>query len=132
MAKLRHIAINCDDIESDANFFKKAFELEEISRVGTAENGAIYLSDGVMNVALIKMSDPNFPNYELRGLNHIGFVVKDLKRAVAQAEAAGAVSALDPNAQTQGAGLTWEVKMKGPSGVDFDLSDHGWPGISAL
>jgi catechol 2,3-dioxygenase-like lactoylglutathione lyase family enzyme len=132
MAKLRHIAINCDDMESDANFFKKAFELEEVSRVGTLQNGAIYLSDGVVNIALIKMSDPNFPNFKLRGLNHIGFVVKDLPGAVARAEAAGAISSLDPNAKTEGAGVTWEVKMKGPSGVDFDLSDHGWPGISVV
>jgi predicted enzyme related to lactoylglutathione lyase len=132
MAKLRHVAINCDDLEADAKFFKKAFELEEVSRVGTMQNGAIYLTDGVMNIALIKMSDPNFPNYNLRGLNHIGFVVKDMDKAIARAEAAGAVSAIDAKAKPEGAGATWEMKMKGPSGVDFDLSDHGWPGISVL
>ena len=127
MAKLRHIAINVDDLEADADFYTKAFELEEVGRAGSLTNGAIYLSDGVMNVALIKMADPNFPNYEPRGLNHIGFVVGDLDAAIDRAEAAGAIAMVDRNHRD--AGATWEMKMKMPSGVAFDFSDHGWPGI---
>jgi catechol 2,3-dioxygenase-like lactoylglutathione lyase family enzyme len=130
MAKLRHIAINCEDLDKEAKFYSSAFELEEISRVGTAESGAVYLSDGIINVALIKMNDPNFPNYHPRGLNHIGFVVKDLDEAIARAEKAGAVATVDPNHRQ--AGVTWEMKMKAPSGVAFDLSDHGWPGVSQI
>ena len=130
MAKLRHIAINCDNLDEEAKFYASAFELEEISRVGTAEAGAVYLSDGIINVALIKMNDPNFPNYHPRGLNHIGFVVKDLDEAIARAEKAGAVATVDPNHRQ--AGVTWEMKMKAPSGVAFDLSDHGWPGVSQI
>ena len=29
-AKLRHVAINCEDLEGEANFMKSAFELEEV------------------------------------------------------------------------------------------------------
>jgi catechol 2,3-dioxygenase-like lactoylglutathione lyase family enzyme len=130
MAKLRHIAINVDNLDEDAKFYSAAFELEEISRVGTAESCAVYLSDGVINVALIKISDPDFPNFNPRGLNHIGFVVKDLDEAIDRAEKAGAVATVDRNNRM--AGVTWEMKMKAPSGVAFDLSDHGWPGVSAL
>ena len=130
MAKLRHIAINVDDLEKEANFYKGAFELEEVGRAGGMEAGAIYLSDGVINVALIKIPDTNFPNYNPRGLNHIGFVVKDLDQAIDRAEKAGAVATVDRNHKD--AGATWEMKMKAPSGVAFDLSDHGWPGISQL
>jgi catechol 2,3-dioxygenase-like lactoylglutathione lyase family enzyme len=130
MAKLRHIAINVENLDEDAKFYSSAFELEEVGRVGTAESGAVYLSDGIINVALIKISDPNFPNYNPRGLNHIGFVVKDLDEAIDRAEKAGAVATVDRNNRM--AGVTWEMKMKAPSGVAFDLSDHGWPGVSAL
>jgi catechol 2,3-dioxygenase-like lactoylglutathione lyase family enzyme len=130
MAKLRHIAINVENLDEDAKFYAEAFELEEISRVGTAESGAVYLSDGIINVALIKISDPNFPNYNPRGLNHIGFVVKDLDAAIDRAEKAGAVATVDRNNRM--AGVTWEMKMKAPSGVAFDLSDHGWPGVSQI
>ena len=128
MAKLRHVAINVDDLDREAEFYKAAFELEEISRVGQPDNGAVYLSDGTINVALIRMSDPNFPNYNPRGLNHVGFVVEDLDKAIATASDAGAISLVDPNHRD--AGATWEMKMKTPSGVAFDLSDHGWPGIT--
>lgn len=131
MAKLRHVAINCNhskDLYADAEFFAKAFELEEVGRVGKPDNGAVYLSDGVINIAMIKMSDPNFPNYTPDGLNHIGFVVDDLDAAIKRAEELGAVAMVDPDHRD--AGDTWEMKMKAPNGVSFDLSDHGWPGIT--
>ena len=127
MAKLRHVAINVDNLETEANFYKAAFELEEVGRAGGEEAGAIYLSDGVINVALIKIPDPNFPNYNPRGLNHVGFVVDDLDAAIDRAEKAGAVATVDRNNKM--AGVTWEMKMKAPSGIAFDLSDHGWPGV---
>lgn len=128
MAKLRHIAINTDDIDADSKFFCEAFDLKEVGRAGSPENGAAFLSDGVVNLALIKIGDPDFPNYLPRGLNHIGFVVDDLDRTIDRAEALGAVSLVDRNHKD--AGVTWEMKMKTPSGVAIDLSDHGWPGIT--
>jgi catechol 2,3-dioxygenase-like lactoylglutathione lyase family enzyme len=128
MAKLRHVAINTQDLDADANFFIKAFDLKEVGRAGSPENGAVFLSDGVVNLALIKIADKDFPNYEPRGLNHIGFVVDSIDDTVSRATALGAHSTVDPN--DRNAGVTWEMKMKAPNGVAFDLSDHGWPGIT--
>ena len=128
MAKLRHVAINTNDLDADAAFFTKTFDLKEVGRAGSPDNGAVFLSDGVMNLALIKIGDPDFPNYEPRGLNHIGFVVDSIDETVARASALGAVATVDPNHRN--AGVTWEMKMKTPNGVAFDLSDHGWPGIT--
>lgn len=128
MAKLRHIAINTDDIDADSKFYCEAFGLKEVGRAGSPDNGAAFLSDGVVNLALIKIGDPDFPNYLPRGLNHIGFVVDDLDATIDRAEALGAVSMVDRNHKD--AGVTWEMKMKSPGGVAIDLSDHGWPGIT--
>lgn len=131
MAKLRHIAINCDDLETSAKFYSEAFELKEVGRAGDISSmGAIYLTDGTVNVALIKISDPDYPNAKPDGLNHIGFVVPDVDVAVARVEALGARAVVDPEAE--GAGATWEMKMKTPDGVGFDLTAHGWPGISGV
>ena len=129
-AKLRHVAINCDDLEAEAKFMKEAFDLEEVGRAGDiTKSGAIYMSDGVMNIALIRIDDPDFPNYHPQGLNHIGFVVEDLDGCIDAAEAQGAKAMVDRD--NKDAGVTWEMKMKSPSGkFDFDLSDHGWPGIT--
>ena len=136
MAKLRHIAIQCADPEVSAKFFKEAFELKELSRIGLAKpgaEGAIYLSDGTMNVALIHITNPDFPNFGRDGLNHIGFVVENLDDAVAKATAAGAVT--QRTGQQIRPGEDWEYKMRAPDGVDFDLYDvrgRAWPGISGL
>jgi catechol 2,3-dioxygenase-like lactoylglutathione lyase family enzyme len=128
MAKLRHIAINVDNLDKDAEFYVKTFELEEVGRAGTPDMGAVYLSDGVMNIALIKISDPDYPNYNPRGLNHMGFVVDDMDKAIDRAREQGCICMVDPD--DRDAGATWEMKMKMPSGVDFDFSEHGWPGIT--
>lgn len=128
MAKLRHIAINVEDLDKDAEFYKGTFELEEVGRAGTSEMGAVYLSDGTMNIALIKISDPDYPNYNPRGLNHMGFVVDDMDKAIERAVKLGSKCMVDPN--DRDAGATWEMKMRAPSGVDFDFSEHGWPGIT--
>lgn len=130
MAKIRHIAVNVDDLDTSATFYKEAFELEEVGRVGGADGGAVYLTDGVINLALIQILNPDYPNYHPRGLNHFGLVVDDLDEAIARCEKLGAVATVDPNHRD--AGATWEMKMKAPDGVAFDLSDHGWPGISQV
>lgn len=131
MAKLRHVAINCDDLHWAAKFYSEIFEMEEVGRAGDVDvAGAVYLSDGTVNLALIKVTD-DYPNALPKGLNHIGFVVTDVDRAVEKAEMLGAVNIVDESAAA-GAGATWEVKMRTPDGVAFDFTNHGWPGISAL
>ena len=124
--KLRHVAIKTDDVHKEAAFWSEAFDLEKVGGHGDV---AVFLSDGVMNLAIIRIDDPDFPNYgPNNGLNHIGFVVDDIDSQVARCSALGAVSTVDP--KHRHAGATWEMKMKSPSGVDLDLSDHGWPGIT--
>jgi len=124
--KLRHVAIKTDDVHKEAAFWSEAFDLEQVGGHGDV---AIFLSDGVMNLAIIRIDDPNFPNYgPINGLNHIGFVVENIDKQVAKCNGLGAVSTVDPNHRD--AGATWEMKMKSPSGVHLDLSDHGWPGIT--
>jgi catechol 2,3-dioxygenase-like lactoylglutathione lyase family enzyme len=134
MAKLRHVSVKVDDLEASAKMYTEVFEMKEVGRAGPMTNtGAIYLSDGVMNLALIKLL-PGAANEFPEGLNHMGFVVEDMDEAVARAESVGAVSMHDNmDKETAAAlGATWEVKMRLPDGVAFDFSLHGWPGNSQL
>ena len=80
MAKLRHIALIVPDPEASAKFFEAAFDLK---RAGTARRG-IYLSDGVMNVALLKQE-----GNEKVGLYHFGMWVDDLDEAEKKVVKAG-------------------------------------------
>jgi catechol 2,3-dioxygenase-like lactoylglutathione lyase family enzyme len=135
MAKLRHVAIQCDDPDKTAKFYCEVFGMKEMYRTGLQGDGAgaLYLSDGTVNLALIRITDPEFPNYRPKGLNHIGFIVDNLAEAVALAEKNGAHTAMTGHQIREGE--FWEHKMVGPDEVGLDLYDvhgRGWPGISAL
>ena len=48
--RIRHIAVNVQDREKSAEYYKKVFGLEEKHR---GENGTIYLSDGFVDLVQI-------------------------------------------------------------------------------
>ena len=50
--KLRHVAIKTDDVHKEAAFWSKSFDLEQVGGHGDV---AVFLSDGVMNLAIIKI-----------------------------------------------------------------------------
>jgi lactoylglutathione lyase len=117
MAKLRHIAIIVPDPEASAQFFEKAFDFK---RVGKARRG-IYLSDGTVNVALLKLENEK----EKVGIYHFGMWVDDLEEAEKQAQEAGATylagRPTSPNS-------FYECKYRDPNGIVFDLTHNGWAG----
>ena len=117
MAKLRHIAIIVPDPEASAKFFEAAFDLK---RVGKARRG-IYLSDGTMNVALLKVESEK----EKIGLYHFGMWVDDLAEAEKKAADAGATYlAGRPTSQDS----FYECKYRDPNGIVFDMTHNGWAG----
>ena len=50
MAKLRHIAIACDDVEATAKFYEEVFEMERVGETSASLADGVYLSDGVINL----------------------------------------------------------------------------------
>ena len=127
MAKLRHIAILAEDVPATATWYREAFELDEVGRIDHPLGGAVYLSDGTVNVVIIARGDADHPNYEPMGLNHIGFVVDDRDAEIARLEALGAKVVMPPPAEGVDVGY-YEVKLVAPDGMNFDISDRRWPG----
>jgi len=119
MARIRHIAIIVPDAEEAAKFYEKALGL---SRVGRARRG-IYLSDGVINVALLNKEHEN----ETLGLYHFGVWVDDLDAAEKRVVDAGGTyltgRPTSPNS-------FYEAKYQDPNGVVFDLTHAGWAGAT--
>jgi lactoylglutathione lyase len=117
MAKLRHIALIVEDPEASAKFFEQAFDMK---RAGTARRG-IYMSDGVVNVALLKRESEK----ERVGIYHFGMWVDDLDASEKKVLAAGgeylAGRPTSPNS-------FYEAKYRDPSGIVFDLTHSGWAG----
>jgi lactoylglutathione lyase len=116
MAKLRHIALIVPDPDKAAKFFADAFEMKV---VGKARRG-LYVSDGVMNVALLKQEGD-----EKVGIYHFGMWVDDLDEAEKKVvNAGGAYLAGRPTS----AQSYYEAKYKDPLGIVFDLTHTGWVG----
>ena len=114
--RLRHIAIIVPDPEKAAKFFEEAFGM---TRAGTARRG-IYMSDGTMNVALLKTEGD-----EKTGLYHFGMWVDDLDEAEKKVtQAGGSYLAGRPTSPNS----FYEAKYSNPDGVVFDLTHHrlGW------
>lgn len=128
MARVKHIAIRTVDVEKTAAFYRDAFGLEQI---GKAQNG-IYLTDGYLNIAVLKMRPAVEGETMKLGLDHFGFQVDNIDSAVAQIQRLGGRSLSAPAQGTpQGrsdAQSYFEVKCVGPDQQVFDVSSAGWAG----
>ena len=132
MAKLRHIAIAVPDVEKSAQFYEKVFELE---RVGTTDSDlatGIYLSDGVICLALLNYKTDEAAGTERGkdyvGVHHVGFWVDDLDDMEKSIESGGGTFFLDlPEAKDS---LYYEKKYRDPDGIIFDISHNGWVGAT--
>ena len=68
--KVRHVAVMTKNREKMVEFYQKIFGLEPKRGFG----GAIYMSDGDVNIALIEVKRED----QQEGINHFGFEVDDL------------------------------------------------------
>ena len=134
MAKIRHIALTTANPSEVAEFYKKAFEMEEVRR---SDNGAVFLSDGYINLAILnhktteKDADVGTNGDNYNGIHHIGFLVDDLDSACDKLDGANGTSissreGLDTTMATPGSPRNFEMKWSGPDGVVIDISHTGW------
>ena len=132
MARIRHIAIGTRDPEATAKFYIDALGLKQVGEVDSTTSQGYYLSDGHINLAILKFKydDPALteggPRYT--GIHHFGVEVDNMEEARARIEAAGAVHRPYPGTDEMEARGNVEVKFSGPDGVTVDLSEHGWLG----
>ena len=132
MPRIRHIALTTKEPGKVAAFYKEAFGMEEVRR---APNGAVFLTDGYLNLAILnwkteKSADvgANGPNYS--GIHHFGFEVEDLEDAATKLERAQG-KRLEERAgpdmeMAAGGHRNFEMKWAGPDGVVIDISHTGW------
>lgn len=129
MEKLRHIALSVPDPEAAAVFFEKAFGMK---RAGRAMRGW-YMTDGVMNVALLNFGDEAVPGYpgqkDVRGVIHFGMWVENLEAAEARVKEAGGTYLTGKKpAEKANEHVYYEVKFRTPDGIVFDITETGWKG----
>ena len=135
MAKIKHLALTTSDPSKAAEFYKKAFDLQEIRR---DEKGQVFLSDGEFNMAILNFKtndddDVGAHGPTFSGIHHIGFYVEDIEAQAEKLKQAGGEQ-LTPTVTPGTGGLfgsgmgqsNAEVKFRGPDGVIIDMSESGW------
>jgi catechol 2,3-dioxygenase-like lactoylglutathione lyase family enzyme len=134
MARIKHIALTTKEPDKVADFYKAAFGLKELRR---SANGAVFLTDGHIHIAVLNHKDESSPDMgahgpNFSGLHHFGFEVDDLDEACQKLEAAHGrrLTAKDESdaAMRDGVHANFEMKWAGPDGVVMDISHTGWEG----
>jgi catechol 2,3-dioxygenase-like lactoylglutathione lyase family enzyme len=128
MARLRHIALVVKDLERSATFYAAAFGMQRSEKTESQTAFRIYLSDGVMNLALLQYKGETGSGLkqggEFAGPHHFGFVVEDLESAGQTIEAAGGEFFFDLGKPGDEG---FERKFRDPDGTIFDINTQGWP-----
>jgi lactoylglutathione lyase len=128
MARIKHIAIRTRDVEKTAAFYRTAFDLKQ---VGLGRNG-IYLTDGHLNIAILKFQRGIDGEPLKLGIDHVGFHVDDVEATLARVNALGGkpltdrseVQPTDPSEPQS----YFEMKCLGPDEQVVDVSSVGWVG----
>jgi catechol 2,3-dioxygenase-like lactoylglutathione lyase family enzyme len=136
MARIKHIALTTQNPEKVAAFYKEAFDMKEIRR---SPNGAVFLSDGYINLAILnfkteKDADVGAHGANFSGIHHFGFEVENLDEACQKLENAQGQSLTQKDGldtmMAPGSHRNFEMKWAGPDGVVLDVSHTGWDGTS--
>jgi catechol 2,3-dioxygenase-like lactoylglutathione lyase family enzyme len=132
MARISHIAIAVSDPQAAKDFYVNGLGLEVVGELDSPTAVGYYLSDGYMNLALLKFKsdEPAITEGAPRhaGIHHFGVKVDNMAEARAQIEAAGAVHRPYEGVTEMEKRGNVEVKFTGPDGVTVDLSEDGWAG----
>jgi catechol 2,3-dioxygenase-like lactoylglutathione lyase family enzyme len=132
MAKLRHIAIAAEDPEAMAEFYKRTFGFTEVGRPNGVLADGVFLSDGTLNMAVLKFkTDQLGKGVDYRGIHHFGVLVEDVDKFSEKLVGLGAEHYIDQGQQGHQAGY-FEKKFYGPERVLFDIAEHGWAGAAPL
>ena len=128
MAQIKHIAIRTRKVDQTAAFYKDAFGL---TQVGMGKNG-VYLTDGHLNIAILKYQQSEDGEPLRLGVDHIGFQVEDLDSALARVESLRGI-ALSERTEVSPKDAAerqsyYEIKCVGPDEQVIDISTVGWVG----
>jgi len=127
--KIRHIAISVPDPWKAAEFYKHVFGLEVIGETDGELSPGVFLTDGVINLALLKFRSDEAAQgtgKDFVGFHHIGFWIDDVEDTQARVEEAGGTWIMgEKNPQHGG---FYEIKYHDRDGLIFDISHNGWGG----
>lgn len=122
---VRHVGIRTADPARLADFYKLVFAMKEVGRSETASGAAVYLSDGNINLGLVKGNAAPGAGIEVLGFQvpSIGAVEAEIKKPLGLTYPGE--PALEISRQKSD-GPYKVVRLKDPDGNLLDLSEEGW------
>jgi predicted enzyme related to lactoylglutathione lyase len=118
------------DLQKAARFYESVFELRRVGEETLDFASAVYLTDGVINLALLNYKGERGSGLknakDFVGAHHFGFQVDDLGETQKKIEALGGKFFFDLGDDADKE--NFERKFKDPDGVIFDISKKGWQG----
>jgi len=125
--RIRHVALSVEDPWETAEFYKQALGLEEVIELDGPLAEGVFLTDGVINLALLKFKSDEAAQgtgKDFVGIHHLGFWCDDVVEHGKIVRDNGATWIMgDPN-NPDG----YEVKHTDLNGIIFDIAAHGWAG----
>lgn len=118
MPKIRHLAIRTEDTGRLASFYCDVFEMQVLHK-DKDEGGAVYLTDGYFNLAILPNHEQQSPN----GLYHFGFEVESGADIVERLKKRN-----HPRLPKDRPGNRPFAETRGsdPDGNYFDICEHGF------
>ena len=120
MTQLNYLAIMCDDPATMRDWYQRWFGFEELNRT---KEGAIYLTDGHFNLALLKRGAAVGEANHERGLHHFGFQIPSIMEVERHLED------FDPSVRIERRPKEdpyAEYRIVDPEGIIIDLSEKGY------
>jgi len=122
MNRIVHLALKVEDLERTTEFYQKVFGFKEMVTSKVRDHTSRHLSDGVLDVALIKY-DAGTQSAESKAagegpcIHHFAVEVDDIKKATRQIKAYGCAIISDPG--------VIPVKFRAPGGTVCELVPKG-------
>ena len=127
--RLRHIALSVPDPWEAAIFYMDAFGMEKIGETDSVLARGVYLTDGVINLALLNYKTDEAAGGDrpasFTGIHHIGFWVDDANATGDAVKEAGGKWLMGEVADGN---TFYEVKYRDTNNIIFDVSGNGWGG----
>jgi lactoylglutathione lyase len=122
MNRIVHLALKVEDLERTTEFYRKVFGFKEMNTAKVRDHTSRHLSDGVLDVALIKYdADTESAESKASGagpcIHHFAVEVDNVAAATKQVKAYGCEIISDPG--------VIPVKFRAPGGTVCELVPKG-------
>lgn len=120
-----HIHIYCGDIEKGADYFREFFGGKELSREKRPDSIRVIRMDvhgvPILLMTVLKENGQLDPGKGRRGLDHLGFKVKDLKSTLEEMKKKGVPITKDLTVTPAGVKMAF---VEGPEGIRIELIER--------